>query len=164
MPLRPATVATLAALLCGPAVSPALADLPLTVEDLITDKGKFKLDLSLAYANQDRQGVSTGEPIDIQIGPTAFVTLPTAIGTRIGNSDTLVATLGLRYGLTAKTEIYARASGLTSHQRTSGVTGTASSRESRFADAWVGVNRQFRANASGQGDAEFRVNWLYTFR
>jgi len=134
----------LAALLGGSAVSPALADLPLTVEDLITDQGKFKLDLSFAYANQDRQGVSTGEPIDIQIGPAAFVTLPTAIGTRIGNADTWVGTLGLRYGLAAKTEIYARASGLTSSQRTSGVAGASSSRESRFADAWVGVNHQFK--------------------
>ena len=32
----------------------AHADLPLTVEDLITDKGKVKLDLSLAYANAER--------------------------------------------------------------------------------------------------------------
>ena len=44
-------------------VLPARADLPLTVEDLITDKGKFKLDLSLAYANANRQGVFAGEPI-----------------------------------------------------------------------------------------------------
>jgi hypothetical protein len=35
-------------------VLPARADLPLTVEDLITDKGKFKLDLSVAYANANR--------------------------------------------------------------------------------------------------------------
>lgn len=58
----------------------AQADLPLTVEDLITDKGKLKLDMSLTYANSDRRGVATGEPITIQTGPTSFVTLPTAIG------------------------------------------------------------------------------------
>jgi len=44
----------------------ARADLPLTVEDLITDKGQFKLELSIAYANTDRQGVSTGAPISVQ--------------------------------------------------------------------------------------------------
>jgi len=48
--------------------SVAHADLPLTVEDLITDKGKIKVDMSLSYANSDRQGVSTGEPIDVQTG------------------------------------------------------------------------------------------------
>lgn len=123
---------------------PALADLPLTVEDLITDKGKVKLDLSLAYANADRQGVSTGEPIVVQTGPTAFVTLPALVGESLGNSDTLVATLGLRYGLTAKAEGYARMSVLASSQRTSGVGGVASSSEAGFADAWAGVNVQFK--------------------
>jgi hypothetical protein len=32
---------------------PVLADLPLTIEDLITDKGKLKLDMSLAYTNSE---------------------------------------------------------------------------------------------------------------
>ncbi len=143
MYFRPPVFLGLAAALSCHGV-PAFADLPLTVEDLITDKGKVKLDLSFAYANVDRQGVSTGAPIVVQTGPTSFVTLPTAIGTSIGNSDTLVGTVGLRYGLTAKTEIYTRASGLTSSQRTSGVSGTSSSDESRFADAWAGVNVQFK--------------------
>lgn len=61
-------------------VSPALADLPLTVEDLITDKGKIKADLSFSYGNADRQGLATAEPITVQTGPTSFVTLPALIG------------------------------------------------------------------------------------
>lgn len=129
--------------------SAAWADLPLTVEDLITDKGKVKLDLSLAYANADRNGVSTGEPIIVQTGPTSFVTLPTLVGESIGNSDTIVTTFGLRYGLTANAEVYARMSGLSSSQRSSGVGGTASSSESGFADAWAGVNYQFKKDDDG---------------
>jgi len=144
MYFRPPIFLGLAALYAGCACAPAFADLPLTIEDLITDKGKVKLDLSFAYANVDRQGVSTGEPIVVQTGPASFVTLPTAIGTSIGNSDTLVGAVGLRYGLSAKTELYARASALTSRQRGSGVSGTSSSNESRFADAWAGVNVQFK--------------------
>jgi len=142
MYFRPPVFLGLAALCAG--CTPAFADLPLTVEDLITDRGKVRLDLSLAYANVDRQGVSTGEPIVVQTGPASFVTIPTAIGTSIGNSDTAVGTFGLRYGLAAKAEIYARASGLTSSQRTNGVSGTSSSNESRFADAWAGINYQFK--------------------
>lgn len=122
----------------------AWADLPLTVEDLITDKGKIKLDLSIAYANADRHGVSTGEPIIIQTGPTSFVALPTLVGESFGNSDTVVATVGLRYGLTAKAEIYAKMSSLSSSFRSNGVGGNTSRRESGFADAWAGINYQFK--------------------
>lgn len=117
----------------------AHADLPLTVEVLITDKGKFKLDVSLAYANSDRQGVSTGEPITVETGATSFVTLPTLIGERRGNSDSLVGTLGLRYGLTGKAEIFARTSYLHSSSRSSDVSGIRSNSENRFADAWAGI-------------------------
>jgi len=120
------------------------ADLPLTVEDLITDKGKVKLDVSLAYANSDRQGVSTGEPITVQTGATSFVTLPTLMGDSRGNSDSLVGTLGLRYGVTGKAEIFARTSYLHSSSRSSDVSGTSSHSESRFADAWAGINYQFK--------------------
>lgn len=122
----------------------ASADLPLTVEDLITEQGKARIELSLAYANADRQGVSTGEPILVQTGPTSFVTLPTIIGESIGNGDTVVGTLGLRYGLTSKAEVYARMSGLSTRQRSSGVSGTSSTSDTRFADAWAGVNYQFK--------------------
>ncbi len=125
-------------------VLPARADLPLTVEDLITDKGKFKLDLSVAYANVNRQGVFAGEPITVQTGATSFVTLPSLVGESTGNSDTIVATLGLRYGLTSKAEIYARLSGTHSRQRISGAGGLAESSDSGFADAWAGVNYQFK--------------------
>lgn len=134
----------LLALLLSVAATQARADLPLTIENLITDKGKIKLDLSFAYANAERRGVSTGDPLVVQTGPTSFVTLPTVIGESIGNSDTFVGTLGLRYGLTAEAEVYARVSGLSSNQRSSGVSGTSSSRDSRFADAWAGINYQFK--------------------
>ncbi|MBW7902539.1 MAG: hypothetical protein H3C26_13745 [Rhodocyclaceae bacterium] len=126
------------------AVTQVWADLPLTVENLMTDKGKIKLDLSFAYANVDREGISIGTPITVQTGPTSFVTLPTAIGESIGNSDAFVGTLGLRYGLAAKAEVYARLSGLSSRQRSSGVSGTSSNSDSRFADAWIGINYQFK--------------------
>lgn len=136
--------ARFAAALLALGAASAHADLPLTVEDLITDKGKVKLDVSVAYANSDRQGVSTGDPITIQTGATSFVTLPTLIGESRGNSDSLVGTLGLRYGLTGKAEIFARTSYLTSSSRSSDVSGTSSRSENRFADAWAGINYQFK--------------------
>jgi hypothetical protein len=136
--------ALLAAALLALGAASAHADMPLAIGDLITDKGKIKLDLSLAYANTDRQGISTGEPITVQTGPASFVTLPTLISESKGNSDLLVGTLGLRYGLTAKAEIFARTSYLTSISRSSDMSGTSRNSESRFADAWAGINYQFK--------------------
>lgn len=112
---RASRVATILAL--GLHALPALAELPLTVEDLVTDKGKFKLDASFSYANVDRNGVSAGEPIQVQTGPTSFVQVPTAVGERSSNRDTLVGTMGLRYGITKKTEVLARTSYLHTSER-----------------------------------------------
>ncbi|MDO4682459.1 MAG: hypothetical protein Q4B17_06675 [Lautropia sp.] len=119
-------------------------DLPLTVEDLITDKGKFKLDLSFAYANRDHQGISTGEPVLVQTGATSFVTVPGRVGESTGNTDGYVPTIGLRYGLSAKTEVYARASMMASSERGQDVNGVRGSSTSQFSDFWTGINYQFK--------------------
>ena len=84
--------------------------MPLTIEDLITDKGKVKLDLSISYANKDFQGVAIGEPVKVLTGTSTSTTLPSKIGETKGTQDIVVGTLGLRYGLSAKAEIYSRAS------------------------------------------------------
>lgn len=124
--------------------APAWADLPLTVEDLITDKGKIKLDLSLAYANSTRHGVSTGEPVEVQTGPTSFVIIPTAIGDHNGNRDSLVGTLGFRYGVTHSIEAYVRANYAYNSQRSESVDGINSSSEHLLSDIWAGANYQVK--------------------
>ncbi|NWO07260.1 MAG: hypothetical protein HLX50_16695 [Alteromonadaceae bacterium] len=121
----------------------ATADLPLTVEDIITDKGSIKLDTSLSYANSDRQNFLTDEPVVIQTGETSFITLPTKFGEFKGNTDVLVATLGVRYGLTRDAEIYTRASYLYKSMRSSDLSGTNNDSEDRFVDSWLGLNYQF---------------------
>jgi len=83
-PKRCGSRLTLAVMLCSLGTV-AHADLPLAVESLLTDKGKLKLNLSLAYSNSATAGLF--------------------------NSDAVVGTATLRYGLTGKTEIYARSSG-----------------------------------------------------
>jgi hypothetical protein len=100
-----------------------------------------------------------------------------------------VGTLGLRYGLTAKTEIFARTSYLHNSSRSSDVSGISSHSESRFADAWADINYQFKkdddtpaslgvgygiskggtvnltfkSNVSGSNGGDLRLNWLHTF-
>lgn len=60
------------------------------------------------------------------------------------NSDTLIGTLGLRYGLTGKAEFYARGSYLYNSTRSSDLNGIRSDSDSRFTDAWAGLNYQFK--------------------
>ena len=131
-------------LLCGLSGSVWADDLPLTVEDLITDKGKFKLDLSFAYANRDQKDVSTADPVLVQTGAASFVAVPATVGERNANSDNYVPTVGLRYGATAKAEVYARASMLASSERAQDVDGVSSASASRFSDLWAGINYQFK--------------------
>jgi len=128
-------------LLCAPV---AHADLPLNIEDLMTQKGHFKLDLSLTYANAEQAGISLGQPIVVQTGPTSFVTIPVVSGERHGNTDSLVSTVGVRYGLTRKAEVYARGNYLNVNQRNSSANGESQVSMSRFADAWAGMNYQFK--------------------
>uniref|UniRef100_UPI003F58DE67 hypothetical protein n=1 Tax=Neisseria leonii TaxID=2995413 RepID=UPI003F58DE67 len=43
------------------------ADLPLSLEDILTDKGKVKLESSIAYVNSERSKNQFANPIYIQI-------------------------------------------------------------------------------------------------
>lgn len=107
------------------------------------DKGKIKLDTSLSYANSDRQKLLTDEPVVIQTGETSFITLPTKFGEFNGNTDVLVATLGVRCGVTRDAEVYTRASYLYRSTRSSDLSGINNDSENRFVDSWLGLNYQF---------------------
>lgn len=82
------------------------ADLPLSLEDILTDKGKVKLESSLTYANSERSKNQFANPIYIQTTNNTLVAVPTTLGNTDSNSDMIVGTAGLRYGLTGKTDIY----------------------------------------------------------
>jgi len=124
--------------------SPLLkADLPLTVEDIITQEGNLRLDLSLSYANRDKEDLALSEPIVIQTGRNSFVTIPTNIGSVESNHDVLIGTLGLRYGVTTDTELYVRTSYMDSNTRYTTNNQTSSNSENQLLDAWLGINHQF---------------------
>ena len=91
-----------------PAILPlsAYADQPLTIEDMMTDKGKWKLETSITYLNSENNRAELAAPVYIQTGATSFIPIPTEIQENGSNTDMLVGTLGLRYGLTGNTDIY----------------------------------------------------------
>lgn len=71
------------------------ADLPLTVDDLLADKNRFKLDTDVSYYNHHRSSVATQgfEMVDLGQGRTLYMP---SIGESNTNTDSLIAGLGLR--------------------------------------------------------------------
>jgi hypothetical protein len=139
-------LALLAAMLI---TTPAAAELPLAVENLIAGNGQTLLDLSLAYANSEQTGVSIGAPLQVQTGPASFITLPSAIGPSELNSDIVAATLGLRHGFSRRFEVNARSSMVHSQLRGQDLGGQFARSQTRFADAWLGASYQLREDERG---------------
>lgn len=139
--MRPSrSLLLISVLLC----SAARADLPLAVENLLTDKGQLRADIAVSYANLERQHLVAGDPITVQTGPATFVTLPTRVGEELTNSDTTVLTAGLRYGISQSVEIYTRASAMATRQRGSFQGASSTHSDSGVVDAWAGVNVQIK--------------------
>lgn len=120
----------------------ALADLPLTVVELLTAQNRWRGELGINYANAESQGVSAGQAVAVQVSPTQFVAIPTQVGTSHFNTDTLVVSPGLRYGITANTEAYGHATWFNSSTRTQDLSGIGSQSSSRFDSLWLGINHK----------------------
>ncbi|HFC6381104.1 TPA: meta-pathway of phenol degradation family protein [Neisseria lactamica] len=126
-----------------PAILPlsAYADLPLTIEDIITDKGKWKLETSLTYLNSENSRAALAAPVYIQTGATSFIPIPTEIQENGSNTDMLAGTLGLRYGLTGNTDIYGSGSYLWHEERK--LDGNGKTRNKRMSDVSAGISHTF---------------------
>ncbi len=83
----------------------SFAELPLTVEDLTTDKNKFKLNTNISYFNQSQRNLTEQgyNIIDLGNGRTLTLANPPSEGTT--NTDSLIGTVGLNYGVTDKLEL-----------------------------------------------------------
>ncbi len=121
------------------------ADLPLSLEDILTDKGKLKLDASISYINSESSRSDLAAPVFIQTGPASFIPVPTEINQTNQNSDMLAGTLGLRYGLTGNTDIYSNSSWLWREERAFDSESQTSSRnrDKHLSDVSVGISHTF---------------------
>ncbi len=117
-----------------------MAELPLTIENIITSENKLKLDLSISYSNLELQGVQASDNVLIQTGTTSFVSVPSKVGQTKINSDILIANIGARYGLRDNLEGYFRMNYLYTDNRITNLSGTSSQSDSKLADVWAGVN------------------------
>lgn len=121
----------------------AYADLPLSLEDIVTDKGRLKLESSVAYANSERSQNQFAHPIYIQTTANSLVAVPTVLANTDTNSDVVAATVGLRYGLTGKTDVYGSASHLWRSRREFDGADGLKSRSRQFSDVSLGVSHTF---------------------
>lgn len=116
-------------------------DLPLNIEDIMTDKGKWKLETSLTYLNSENSRSELAAPVYIQTGSASFIPVPTEIQENGSNTDMLAGTLGLRYGLTGNTDIYGSGSYLWHEERK--LDGNGKTRNKRMSDISAGISHTF---------------------
>ena len=132
----------LASLLISGFTNTALADLPLTVEDLLTAQNRYRLEFGVNYANSDRRNIDSQFDL-IQTGSGSFVLLPVNVGEARQNTDFLAMTLGFRYGVTKDTEVFTRLTATADDVRIQDNTGTDSRSSQQLSDLVVGVNHKF---------------------
>ena len=123
----------------------ARADMPLSIEDVLTDKGKFKLDAAVTYVNSESSRAEPGAPVYIQTGPASFIPVLGGLNENSQNSDMLVGTLGLRYGLTGSTDLYGSGSYLWREERSFGSENRESgkTRSQSLSDISLGISHTF---------------------
>lgn len=119
------------------------ADLPLLVEDLVSGRGKFRLETSLAYTNSHTQGVALGEPMFIQTSSTSFVAVPSDFGQSEQQNENLIGTLGVHYGISHAADVYVRGSYLLGYKQQKELEAQRNDFEHKGVDSWVGVNYEF---------------------
>lgn len=128
-------------LLCICALPKAHADLPLTIEDLLTVEKRWCADVNLVYANSDRRNVDSRYGT-IQTAPGQFISVPVAVGQARQNLDLLTLSSGVRYGLSLDTELYGRLGAVAQSVRTLDADGPTDNSSEKFSDAWIGINHR----------------------
>lgn len=123
-------------------VMTARADLPLTVEDLLTAKGRYRIEADLVFANSNRRQ-TTSALQTIQAGGGQFIQLPVSLGDTRHNADVFATTLGFRYGLSLETELYTRLTGTSSTVRSDNASGASTESAHAVNDWTVGINHRF---------------------
>ena len=126
----------------------AYADLPLTVENLISDKGKVTIEAGLTYGNNKISNAKTVGYIPVQISDTSFVNVPTVIRNEQVQNEYIIANIGAKYGVIQNLDVSLRTNFLYSSNRFLDVDATEKSKtDSDIADISVGANYQFLQDA-----------------
>lgn len=118
------------------------ADLPLTVEDLIADKNRFKLETSLNYVNQNSSNLTSQGSNLVDLGNGRYVSIPNSITQGKTNTDTLIGTIGLRYGVSDSLEVGIKTNSIYNQQRIDVVGKTDTQSDTRLKDLVLATQYQ----------------------
>lgn len=126
----------------------AHADLPLTVADILADENRFKLDTDVSYHNHHKSSSTTQgfEMVDLGNGRTVY--LP-SIGENHTNSDSLIAGLGLHYGVSDvsdKLEVSMRTNGVYRNARHQNGSELSSTSDAYLQNVSLGTQYQLAKN------------------
>lgn len=114
------------------------------VDELLTEKNKIQSDVSISYLNTQRNSGDVGL-VEYQSANGDFVSIPTYLGSVESQSDRLVYSLSLRYGLNKDVEVFGFGNLYSSTERTLSTSGTASHSDSGFSSFGIGGVYQVRA-------------------
>jgi hypothetical protein len=117
------------------------ADVPLTIEELLTAYQRWRIDTAFNYSVGTHKNILSENGF-IQIGDNAFpVVVPV---TEKITQQRLQATLGLRYGITSKTELSVKGSAFRIWTRTEKEGTSTEKREFQFSDMRIGINQRLK--------------------
>lgn len=97
----------------------------------------------------------------MQTGDTSFVTIPSKLGEEKNNSEIIVGTLGLRFGLNDVTEFYSRASYLSNRQRYIHLSSQGEESKNQFSSAWIGITHQISEDNTTPAFLAFAESSIY---
>lgn len=133
--------------------SACYADLPLTIESLTTDKGRFKLDTAISYFNQNSSNLLSQGSSVIDLGNGSIISIPNLPIEGTVNTDTIVGTIGLRYGISEAWELGIKANGIALEQRQENEGKVSSQNDTRLQDVSLTTQYQFTKNNKSLPDS-----------
>lgn len=86
--------------------------MPLSIEDIVSKHKEIKIEMGSSYISSEQNDIINNKNLAIQTPNGTVVNIPLDIKYANQKTDTLIGSFGLKYGLTPKTEIYTRVSGL----------------------------------------------------
>lgn len=124
------------------------ADLPLTVENLISDSGKITMELGMTYGNNKITDTQFGGYIPVQISNSSFINVPTNIKNEQLQNEYLVTTIGIKYGIIKDLDASLRTNVLYTSNRFLDINSDEKSKaDTNISDVSLGLNYQFLQDA-----------------
>jgi hypothetical protein len=122
----------------------ALADVPISLENIIARKDNLKLDYGFSYVNTYTNTTNIIGSIPLQTGTNSFINIPIT-EKQFNIRDTATMSIGLRYGIGKNTEIYSRSTYVSDESRIETNTRDFEKNSNhQWSDHWIGINHQLK--------------------